>query len=135
MTLGKGKIMSVDIEVLESLVDKFNQYEIAEKLSSTPSTICKLIKIHNIYYKRKTPKCGCNNKGGNNKEEFEIKVRGNYAGATVYLYRTCKYFPKNNHHKRVLVMYRGKLENTEIARKWWNAKIERAWERRRYYSN
>jgi len=106
-------------ETLETLVDKFNQYEIAEKLNSTPSTICKLIKKYDIYYKKKSSKGGYNNRKGDY-EDFEKSIRKRYAGATVFL-------------KRILVMWKGKLENTEVAIRWWNEKIEKAWERRHNY--
>jgi len=70
----------------------------------------------------------------NEKDKFEKKVKRNYTEATVYLCRfNSKYFDSKN-HRRIEIMQKGKLKDTENAEKWWKAKVEKAWGRRCHYS-
>jgi len=110
-------------ETLTNLIAKgFNQVEIAKKTGHSNSTVCRSIKGYEIQYHRPPLKWKprIRKTTEEERERFERKIKRNYAEATVYL-------------KKVLVMYQGKLENTEIARKWWDKKIGRAWGRRHWY--
>lgn len=131
----KYNIPLIKEETLMNLLAKgLNQTEIAKKVGHSNSTVCRSIKGYGMKYHKPPPKWKPKPKSDDDMDEFKIKVKRNYTQATVFLHRhNCKYFPKNNHHKRVLVMDRGELKNTEVAIRWWNEKIEKAWERRHYY--
>jgi len=98
--------------------------EIGDSLRMSKYKVFKLIKQYAIPYKKKHSTQPIRQQ--TRRKKFEAKVKRNYIRADVWI--------PDKDGRFILVMRKGKLENTDFARQWWKDKMDKVWGRRNEFS-